>query len=279
MTFYMLKHPALRSFKRSSHFFLKNFFLRDFSVSSLDCEKLPFQSFYDFENGQFSHISPDFLNWFIGFFEGDGCLTITSRGDLCFVITQHNNDIQILNKIQKTLGFGSVIKQGLDTSRYSIQNLSDLYKIMLIFNGNLRLPSRQKQFLKFLDAFNAKLQKNKSGPKFKHLSFLVPKTTQQVITSKDAWMSGFVDAEGCFTVSFLRESATFQIRFMVTQKGTVNLPLLSTLILVFGVGSIEPHTKSHVYSFVISGSQNCLKVYSYFHKYPLQTKKAKSFEI
>jgi len=34
-----------------------------------------------------------------------------NRGDLSFIITQDSRDIQVLNMIQKTLGFGKVINK------------------------------------------------------------------------------------------------------------------------------------------------------------------------
>jgi hypothetical protein len=37
-------------------------------------------------------------------------------------------------------------------------------------------------------------------------------------------------------------------------------------------GSIEAHSKKEYFSFIISGSINCLAVYSYLKKFPLFTK-------
>jgi hypothetical protein len=49
------------------------------------------------------------VSWF---FEGDGSLMKTTRGDLMFVMTQSTTDIQILEKIRETLGFSSINAQG-----------------------------------------------------------------------------------------------------------------------------------------------------------------------
>lgn len=53
--------------------------------------------------------STSFLQWFIGFTEGDGSFIVSSSGNLMFVITQSTTDIQVLNYIQQQLGFGRVI--------------------------------------------------------------------------------------------------------------------------------------------------------------------------
>lgn len=239
----------------------------------LNSQVFDFSNFFNVEEGRYQYVSSSFLEWFVGFVEGDGCFTVTSRNDLSFVITQSTEDIQVLYKICNTLGFGSVITQGPRTSRFVLQNLGDLFKILLILNGNLMLPSRQKKFRKFLDAFNQKVFKRK---KYGTVSYI---QAQYFPSLNDAWFSGFVDAEGCFSVSFLRGSSIYRIRCVVRQKGRENLPLLSSFILMFHTGSIEAHSKDHNYSFVISGKENCSQIFPYFENFPLKTKKAESYQL
>lgn len=237
-----------------------------------------FNAFKSLNNHQYKDVPDAFLQWFVGFVEGEGCFTVDFRNNLSFVVTQRTADVQVLELIRNTLLFGSVIKQGERTSRYVIQNLRDLYKILLILNGNLLLPSRQKKFAKFLEVFNQKIQKNPKNLS-KNLKVIEPRFSENTPSMKDAWLSGFTDGEGCFSVSFLRGSATYRIRYLVSQKGSENLPLLSSLIRLFGVGSIEAHSKPNVYTFVISGCKNCEKVYEYFDLFPLKTKKAHSLTL
>ena len=71
--------------------------------------------------------------------EGDGSFTTAKRGDVYFVVVQDYRDIQVLHMIQKTLGFGKVIKQGKTTSRFVVQDKKGLYLLCLLFNGNLVL--------------------------------------------------------------------------------------------------------------------------------------------
>lgn len=53
--------------------------------------------------------------------------------------------------------------------------------------------------------------------------------------------------------SFLKGMSTYGIRMLVTQKGRENLPLLSSFLLMFGIGHIEKHSKNNVFTFVVSG--------------------------
>lgn len=76
-----------------------------------------------------------------------------------FVISQSSEDIRILEYIKQNLSFGKIIKQGKRTHRFVAQSILEIYMILLIFNGNLILPTRQKSFLTFLNTFNLKMAK------------------------------------------------------------------------------------------------------------------------
>jgi hypothetical protein len=78
------------------------------------------------------------------------------------------------------------------------------------------------------------------------------------------WLLGFTEAEGCFTVSFLANSNAFRTRFIISQKGDINLPILSKLIELFQGGKLEGHSKKDNYSYILSGIKNIQKIYSYF---------------
>lgn len=222
-------------------------------------------------------LSDDFLTWLIGFTEGDGSFMVTNRNDLQFVITQSTEDQYVLDWIQRTLGFGKVIAQGKRTSRFIVQDLKGIFYILLLFNGNLVLPTRKKKFLQFLDGFNQKVASRKAD-----YAKIEPIHSSILPSLDTGWLAGFTDAEGCFTASFLAKPANnkaFRLRYIVSQKGDANLPVLSHLILLFQSGSIEAHSIKSNYSYILSGEKNCYKIYSYFGRFPLKTKKQKSFDL
>jgi len=219
-----------------------------------------------------------FLSWFIGFTEGDGCFVISkTRNNLQFVITQSTEDINILYFIQEKLGFGKVIKQGERTSRFVVQDISNIHLLILLFNGNIVLPSRKKNFKEFLENFNFKTNKGK----IKNLSPIPIKIIfSEILPSlTDSWLSGFTDAEGCFTVSFLSNSNAFRLRYIISQKGDINIPVLSHLILLFKAGNLEGHSQKGNYSYILSGVKACYNIYSYFENFPLKSKKAISYNL
>jgi hypothetical protein len=143
----------------------------------------------------------DFLTWFIGFSEGDGSFIINNRNDLSFVITQSTNDESILQLIYNNFGFGRIIKQGKRTSRYIVEDKKGLELINSLFNGNIVLPSKQQSFNEFLQLYNKKVIKGKII-----LDQIKPIKSNILPDLSNSWLTGFTDAEGCFTVSFLSYS-------------------------------------------------------------------------
>ena len=130
----------------------------------------------------------------LGFTEGDGSFVVCNRNDLQFLITQGSDDVQVLHMICDTLGFGKVIKQGKRTSRFIVQDKRGLELIVSLFNGNLILPTRQRQFIEFMKAYNSKANNGKI-----QVSVITPIQSTILPSLSDGWLSGLTDSEGCFT--------------------------------------------------------------------------------
>ncbi len=222
--------------------------------------------------------SVSFLQWLTGFTEGDGNFTINSRGDLQFVVTQGTADIQVLNYIRDVLGFGSVMRQGSNTSRYVCNSRLDCFLLILIFNGNLVMPSKHASFKLFVDRFNVMALNPNARVFTPVVSFI---STLAIPTLHDDWLLGFTDAEGCFTCSLLSNSNAFLVpegdrRFMVAQKGLVNLPVLK-LIASLLEGKVRPHTVANVWEITVSGLSNMSLVLAYFNNRKLISAKQASY--
>lgn len=155
----------------------------------------------------------DFLEWLIGFAEGDGSFTVTNRGSLQFVITQSTSDIQVLHYILNNLGFGKVIQQSKSnkTHRFIVQDMKHLLLICLIFNGNMVFFTRNSRFLTFLSAYNDLALRMK-------LEIINPIFDTLLPTLQDNWLLGLTDAEGCFNLSLLSNSKAYRLRFIISQK-------------------------------------------------------------
>ena len=130
------------------HLFLSNTLFFNF--------KLKLTKYYKDNNINNDLPSDSFLYWFIGFTEGDGSFVINKRNELSFILIQGIDNYEILLKIKNQLGFGNIIKQGPRVYRLIIQKKILIELILLLFNGNLILPSRKIQFNKFLKVWNLK---------------------------------------------------------------------------------------------------------------------------
>ncbi len=152
---------------------------------------------------------------------------------------------------------GNILKQGPRVYRLVIYKRPYIELILLIFNGNIILPSKKVQFNKFLCMYNKK-------PVYDVIPYI---SSTLHIDLNNTWLLGFTEAEGCFSISFLNNSSAFRVRFIVSQKGDVNLPILSNLIMLFNTGKIEGHSQKDNYSYIVSGLKNIHKIFCYFDKY------------
>ena len=212
-------------------------------------------------------VTTSFLEWFVGFTEGDGSFIVNSRGNVTFVVTQHSKNKYILNSIRDQLGFGNVIRQGITTNRFVVNKKADIYKLILLFNGNIVLPSKKKAFSLWVNQYNKMNQEN--------LNVL----SQDLLPSKgNAWLAGFTDAEGCFTCSLLGNSSSYRYRFLLVQKGVENKVILDSIQSFLG-GTVSSMHMKDMYQLTVNVRKNAKKVMEYFDKYSLQTTKKKSYDI
>lgn len=104
----------------------------------------------------------------------------------------------------------------------------------------------------------------------------------------EGWITGFVDGEGCFSVSILRNPSTstgWQVfpEFVVTQ-GERSLPALRVLQEFFGCGRIyvnhrhDNHTEN-LYRYCVRSLRDLqTKIVPFFQRNRLRTAKAEEFE-
>lgn len=224
------------------------------------------------------HLSNNWLTWFIGFVEGDGAIqTYGKDRRVRFVLTQKEGSI--LFYIQKMLGIGTVkhFPQGTsgenknDFYRLIVDNPSHIMLLAFLFNGNLALTLRIEQLALWVQVLNSRMGTNT----------ILLVNTPVLVTLKDAWLSGFTDAEGCFNVSITSNTRyslghVIKMRYLLDQKDS---SILDTIRDLFGFGKVTLRSKTvGVYRYTATGFKKMDDVISYFKLFPLFTKKASSFE-
>ena len=236
-------------------------------------------------------LDKNFINWFIGFVEGDGSFIINHRNDLIFVITQETKYDYILYYIQEKLGYGKVIKQSKTTMRFIIQNNLECYLIALLFHNNIRLSSKQDSYLKFINLINKKIKKNKfkftkklkkDNIIYNYINILSTNLKLKEITLNDAWLSGFIDAEGCFFcyIKIKKINYNYTIGFDIAQKNKENKEiLLNKLISLFNSGNVYKHSVPNVWYYRIQGINNLKNIINYLDIYTLKSNKLNIYII
>ena len=182
--------------------------------SSETTRKTPFNFELFYKYGHAKHvprISQSFLEWFIGFFEGDGTIykakTTYSKHRFSFRIVQKEK--KIIYTLKETFGFGNIsqeIRKSRVYWRWTVESKSGVEKIAYLLYGNLVLPARQKQYISWIQSGQQQLL-------FKQISLDRLKFVKNGISAQNAWLSGFIDAEGCFYAQFYEvKSNCFQLK-------------------------------------------------------------------
>lgn len=224
----------------------------------------------------FENKSKDFYNWLIGFTEGDGSFIINKYNKyLEFKITQSSEDAQILFYIKKELNIGSVSKQDKksNTHQFRIRDKEGLFKIIQIFNGNLYLSKYQNKFKEFVIRYNETYKTN----------IILIDSSKNKVTLDNAWLSGFTDAEGCFSIKIYKNRGITYIKstFILDQKNEEDLLNEISQLLYFKNLSKLRKTTDNVYRIEISCNhiERNKILLNYFNLYNLKTTKYKSYTI
>lgn len=126
-----------------------------------------------------------FLKWFAGVIDGKGNFYITIRKNEYFSnlkIIIPNRDIRILTRIQNHLHLGK-IKKNKTFSTYIVSNSEEMYKLLTMLNGLIRVKS--SNFYKCCCIHNIDI-----------------KITNYNIKKNDPYLSGLVDSKGSILYNF-----------------------------------------------------------------------------
>lgn len=119
--------------------------------------------------------SPEFLEWFVGFTDAEGCFSIRKPNgnsvSLIFTIELHKDDVEVLHKIANALGVGRVlVNKNKDSALFFISKFEDITSVLIpLFK---KFPLQTTKYLDFLSfAKAASIILNSKKLKKKYLSF------------------------------------------------------------------------------------------------------------
>jgi LAGLIDADG endonuclease len=235
-----------------------------------------FSEYLKYNNKTSSINNIRFLEWFIGFTEGDGSF-IVSKNKVYFDITQTLSDIQVLYYIKKELGFGSIIIRNephRNVGVFYITGQQNFYKLITIFNGNLCSEYKKIQFQKWLSVFNTQYKQN-----------ITLKFSNMEPSLNNGWLTGFFDAEGSLSarIKVNKQLKSYpMLTFTISQKDREILDKIKYIIypeLINNIDLLEnfkyvTYDKSwNGWRVSFSSFKKIKLMLSYFKIYNLKTKK------
>ena len=192
------------------------------------------------------NLNQDFIFWFVGFLEGDGSL-FKNKNSLNLDITQHSKDSQVLNYIKSNLGFGKIVlpKNRPNISMFVVYN--PLYLTPLI--SLIESKFCTKRFISFVQ--------NPVNP-------VKP-------TLDNYWLSGFIDAEGCFRIK-IEQDGNIKLIFELSQK---------EYLVILNIKELFPNLKGNlrfdltrdIWILSFSQKESRKQLIQYLSRFPLKSHK------
>ena len=175
------------------------------------------------------------MAWLVGLVEGDGWFSITQNGKYCkyeFGIELHERDIQMLYKIKKALGVGTIsLKKDQNKVSFRIRKKPHLKEVILpIFDKYPMISTKHLKYIRFrLNLLNNILY-YENLMDYNPTDLTLYNNVDNLIKLDyfDNWLVGFIEAEGCFSKYKLTSLSLYNIvSFEVSQ--TNQLPLLMAI--------------------------------------------------
>lgn len=217
-----------------------------------------------------------FIEWFIGFAEGNKSFAFNKKGNLYFVIIQPITNINTLYYIKDNLGFGEVIKSPKSKSiKFMVKDIKQLYVLAILFNGNMVFTSNTAKFHTFLSYLNKELIKL-------DVPVIIP-DYNVALPSLSGWrLVGITDAIGCFSCSIFESRKTYKVKFILSQKLNSNRAELDYIASLFStincLAVVVPSPRHETWELQVEGLKNCKQLCEYFDIYYLKTNKSLGYE-
>ena len=218
----------------------------------------------------------NFISYLTGLIEGDGTIIVpkterSPKGKLNYPSIQivfHKKDLPLALLIQKNLGFGSLIsKKGVNAYILYTNDKKGILNLVNLLNGQMK-TTKIHSLYKLIDWLNNK------NPQL-NLSKLPLNT---LLLNKNAWLSGFIESDGHFSVrtSFTGKYPKIECKFELSQRqkdhlGNSNELFLNIIAKFLNVSlkNFRENTSHPQYRLRTVSLRTNLILVSYLNEYPL----------
>ena len=228
------------------------------------------------------NLSKGFINWFVGFVEGNENIFIVNRRYLRFELNCSFKNQATIYFIKNKLGFGNIRKlKFLDTIiiEYSVQdNVIDLLKLVKIFNGNLKCISKKQYFNLWYKKLRVKLKKM-------NLLDLLPEYIEDIkpLHLSNSWLLGYIDSRVFFYGRWHKSKKLKEGKelYLCCIFWHLNKDLLLKIKEVFNINNkIEEKQKWNLpfFKLVVDDVNEKNKICEYLIKFKLKTLKLEKYK-
>ena len=235
------------------------------------------RSIHTSEASQRLHAGDLSYAYLVGLFEGDGFFTITKKGRYLTYelgIELSIKDVQLIYKIKNLLGVGVVSfrkRKEIEMVSLRIRNKDHLIQfIMPIFDKYPMFSNKQYDYLRFKNALLSGNLYWENLPEYTRDS--KPINTIESITSASyfsAWLVGFIEAEGCFSVYKLHKDKDYLVAsFDVAQ--TDGEILISAIRQYLSFTNAIHIDKTNCSKLKVTGVRSIENVIKFLHNAPVQ---------
>ena len=229
-------------------------------------------------------VTNEISSYLAGLIEGDGTIIVpkTSRsvsGKLNYASIQiafAGKDFPLITYLNRYIGHGSILKvRKSNAYMYVIKNLEGQIKVINLVNGLFRTPKIKDLHL-LIDYVNMKQSSS--------ISKLSLDTTSLF---NNAWLSGFIDADGSFQVrtslksKYTRLACSFELeQTFFSKHGISILPIMESIALLLNVkvNKVRLNRKSPLYRIRSSTVTQNNIIIQYLKTFPLKSSKYLDFQ-
>ncbi|KAF9818423.1 hypothetical protein IEO21_02772 [Rhodonia placenta] len=269
----LLTHHLILSLRQSAGnlSYLNGFgILRDSTPEFIFCNLISFHKNFSLLN------KSDFSAYLAGLIEGDGTIIVpkstrSDKGKLNYPSIQivfHLKDLPLAMLIQKELRHGSLSrKKGVNAYILTINNFEGLILICSLINGNMRTP-KIHALSRLIDWLNNR---------FETLNLIkLPLNNSNL--SENAWLSGFIEADGHFSIRTTEKIKypRIECKLEISQRqkdhnGYDNFQFLSLIadLLLTEVKSIRMDKEKPEYRLRTTSLKGNLILENYLRQFPL----------
>ena len=253
----------------------------------------------------FPHVGSKIGAYLAGLIEGDGTFAIHDKNSTAkkyspmIIIVFKKADLPLAEYLQNLTKCGNVyLKPNRGYVLWQIQDILSVFTMVTLINGYMRTPKIEglQRTIKWLNDYiqnnhNSKLPKTKLI-----LSKIYPLEIKPLDTSpidSNAWLSGFTDADGNFSINIHKRSnknsTRVQLFFRLEIRQNyhrldpegVKVSYFSIMSIIANFLDVNVYSRSRIlkdkqyYSFIVMAinKNSLLKITEYFNKFPLLSSK------